>query len=537
MSLLDFEGNYGRQYNDRIRSLIPGYDAILEIGAATLAARCPQAQTALVVGPGSGQELSGLLWALPRAQLTLVEPSEQMRLLCSAEIERLAAGDRVHWGPEQLQDEPPPAPGRFDAVICHHVLHVLPPAQQRQLLDQLAAQLAPGGVLLVSSYSEPAAPDIEPWRAIATARFRGLGLDEPSVNEVLASRNTKVFPLDPQRLERRLLAAGLEPPTQLLQALCNRLWVSRRPLAGEAGAAPDGAAEAIGRLQAVVAQLRDPEGGCPWDLEQTHNSLLPYLLEEAHEVADAIRQGDARHLAEELGDLLLQVVLHAQIASEDHRFNLCQVATGISDKLVRRHPHVFAGGKAADRAALRQSWDSIKAQERSERQGSTPSTSPLSDQLARKVRGQPALAGAMTISRQAAAAGFEWDDLNGVWAKVHEELDELKEAVALAWSEGGIAAGSPGRAPASGDSAARAHAETELGDVLFTLVNVGRWCRLDPEEGLAGTNRRFLDRFSRLEAALGGDLGGRSLSELEQHWQQAKAAIRAEASQPNIEPI
>ena len=291
---------------------------------------------------------------------------------------------------------------------------------------------------------------------------------------------------------------------------------------------------ALGELVAIVARLRDPQGGCPWDLAQTHSTLIPYVLEEAHEVADAIRQGDDGPLAEELGDLLLQVVLHARIASETGRFDLAAVATAITDKLVRRHPHVFdpAAERADDLEAVRRSWEAIKAAERQQR----VTASPLSDRLAEQVRGQPALAGAMTISRKAAAAGFEWDDLDGVWAKVHEELEELKQAVALAWSEGGIPAGSPGRAPASGDSAARAHAETELGDVLFTLVNVGRWCRLDPEEGLAGTNRRFLDRFSRLEAALGGDLAGRSISELEQHWQQAKAAIRAEASQPNIEP-
>jgi XTP/dITP diphosphohydrolase len=325
-----------------------------------------------------------------------------------------------------------------------------------------------------------------------------------------------------------------------------------------AGASADSnvaATTALVELVAIVDRLRDPAGGCPWDLEQTHHSLIPYVLEEAHEVADAIRQGDPESLQDELGDLLLQVVLHARIASEAGQFDLAAIARGISAKLVRRHPHVFAGAEAADSAAVRRLWQAIKAEEQAERRGQVAATtttttaatvvvdegpppthraaqplSPLSDQLARKVRGQPALAGAMTISRQAAAAGFEWDDLDGVWAKVHEELDELKEAVALAWSDGGIPAGSPGRGPTSGDSAARAHAETELGDVLFTLVNVGRWCRLDPEEGLAGTNRRFLDRFSRLEAALGGDLGGRSLGELEQHWQQAKAAIRAEAA-------
>lgn len=257
---------------------------------------------------------------------------------------------------------------------------------------------------------------------------------------------------------------------------------------------------ALAELIAVVERLRDPDGGCPWDLEQTHASLIPYVLEEAHEVADAIRHGDDRHLREELGDLLLQVLLHARIAAEAGRFDLEAVARGLGAKLVRRHPHVFGDAEAADSAAVRVHWEAIKEQERP--------ASPLSDRLAGKVRGQPSLAGAMTISRKAAAAGFEWDDLAGVWGKVHEELDELKEAVA------------------SGD---RAHAQEELGDVLFTLVNVARWCDLDPEEGLAGTNRRFLERFGRVEAALGGDLTGRSLAELEALWRQAKAAIRAEA--------
>ena len=272
---------------------------------------------------------------------------------------------------------------------------------------------------------------------------------------------------------------------------------------------PTNSLAAMAELITVVGRLRDPETGCPWDLEQTHSSLIPYVLEEAHEVADAIRHGDDRHLAEELGDLLLQVVLHAQIGSETGRFNLGQIAAGISAKLIRRHPHVFAGAEAADSAAVKASWEAIKAQERAEREGGAASSSPLSDRLAGKVRGQPALAGAMTISKKAATAGFEWDAMAGVWEKVHEELDELKQAVA------------------SGD---RAHAEAELGDLLFTLVNVARWCDLDPETGLAGTNRRFLDRFSRVEAALGGDLQGRSIAELEGLWRQAKAQIRAEVS-------
>ena len=201
-------------------------------------------------------------------------------------------------------------------------------------------------------------------------------------------------------------------------------------------------------------------------------------------------------------------MLHAQIATERQSFNLDAIADAICEKLIRRHPHVFADGTAEDSAAVRASWEAIKAQERAQSAGISKSASPLSDQLSSKVRGQPALAGAMTISKKAAKAGFEWDDMAGVWDKVHEELDELKEAVA------------------SGD---RSHAQEELGDVLFTLVNVARWCEIDPEDGLAGTNRRFLDRFSRVEAALGGDIQGKSIRELEALWQQAKAAIRAES--------
>jgi len=298
----------------------------------------------------------------------------------------------------------------------------------------------------------------------------------------------------------------------------------------------------LAELIAIVERMRDPVSGCPWDLEQTHESLIPYVLEEAHEVADAIRQGVAVHqgesdpLCEELGDLLLQVVLHARIAQEAGRFDLAAIARAINAKMVRRHPHVFGPDQALDRpadaAAVRVRWEAIKLAEKQAAAAATnptaaspaaaaggpgtpTPTSPLSDQLTAKVRGQGALAGAMTISRRAAAAGFEWDDLAGVWAKVDEELDELRQA---------LAQGDP------------AHAETELGDVLFTLVNLARWSNLDPEAGLAGTNRRFLDRFSRVEAALGGELGGRPLAELEAHWRQAKAQIRAEQAQgPNAQ--
>ena len=240
------------------------------------------------------------------------------------------------------------------------------------------------------------------------------------------------------------------------------------------------------------------------------------MLDYAPEVSDAIRHGNDPQLSEELGDLLLKVMLHAQIASEAGRFDLAEISRGISSKLVRRHPHVFAGAEAADSTAVREVWEAIKGQEQAEREAARAestapaSASPLSHRLASKVRGQPALTGAMAISKKAAAAGFEWDSMAGVWDKVHEELDELKEAVA---------------------SGNQAHAQEELGDLLFTLVNVARWCGIDPEAGLAGTNRRFLDRFSRVEAALGGDVQGRSIRELEGLWQQAKAEIRAETHQ------
>lgn len=332
---------------------------------------------------------------------------------------------------------------------------------------------------------------------------------------------------------------------------------------------------ALAELVAVVAQLRDPERGCPWDLQQTHSSLVPYLLEEAHELADAIRHGDDRQLAEELGDLLLQVVLHAQLARERGGFDLAQIAAGITAKLIRRHPHVFGAdddpargdrGQAGSSEAVALRWQQIKALERQQlattpdsqvsagqvSAGQSPTiqspeagapdtggtASPLSDLLRAKVRGLPALAGAMAISRKAAAAGFEWDHIEGVWAKVHEELDELKEAVAELHQHSNQGQTSDAQFSDTQNSANQAsqaliHAQEELGDVIFTLVNVGRWCGLDPEAGLAGTNQRFLQRFSRVEAALSGDLQGKSIRELEAHWQRAKAAIRAEKTAEN----
>ena len=225
MTLLDFDGEYGRTYDARISRLIPGYQAIFELAAAATAVLQPRAQRALVVGAGTGTELPGLLAAMPQARFTLVEPSAQMRGFCQALIERVGAGDRVVWGPDDLE-----AIGslRFNAVISHNVLHVLNPDAQNRLLRQMADRVAPGGCLLVSSYSETAPPGLELGLQIGGARFKALGMDPATIEAVMAGRNNQVFSMDGDRLEAQLLQAGLEPPTQLVQALFNRLWLSRR---------------------------------------------------------------------------------------------------------------------------------------------------------------------------------------------------------------------------------------------------------------------------------------------------------------------
>lgn len=228
MTLLDFEGDYGRTYDARIGTLIPAYQAIFELAAATTAALQPHARTALVVGVGTGTELPGLLAAMPQARFTLVEPSVQMRSFCQALIERVGAAERVVWGPDDLAAMPINEDGCFNAVISHNVLHVLDPNTQEQLLRQMAARVAPGGCLLVSSYSEGAPPGLELGKAIGITRLRTLGLDPSTIEAVIASRNTKVFSMDPERLEQQLTQSGLEPPIQLVQALFNRLWLSRR---------------------------------------------------------------------------------------------------------------------------------------------------------------------------------------------------------------------------------------------------------------------------------------------------------------------
>jgi XTP/dITP diphosphohydrolase len=258
--------------------------------------------------------------------------------------------------------------------------------------------------------------------------------------------------------------------------------------------------QALDQLIAVIAQLRHPETGCPWDLKQTPQSLIPYVIEEAYEVVDALRQEDPAAIAEELGDLLLQVVLQAQLGQEAGSFDLGAIAQGITDKMVRRHPHVFGDTTVANADEVNRNWDAIKAAEK----GETHNPNLLSPKLSKYNRTLPPLMAATRISQQAAKAGFEWDSVEGVWEKFEEELQELKTAIA---------------------EEPKANQEGELGDLLFTLVNIARWHDLDPSAALQGTNRRFIHRFEQVETVAGRPLTDYSLEELEALWQQAKAKL------------
>lgn len=259
--------------------------------------------------------------------------------------------------------------------------------------------------------------------------------------------------------------------------------------------------EALQQLIDVVAQLRSPQGGCPWDLAQTPQTLTPYVIEEAYEVVDAIRSGDQDAIAEELGDLLLQVVLQAQIASEAHQFSLEQVAQGITQKLIRRHPHVFGEVEVQNAEEVHQNWEQIKAAEK----GETPDQAQrLSRKLTRYARTLPPLTAGMKISQKAAAAGFEWENVEGVWEKFNEELAEFKQALI---------------------EPDKVEQQAELGDLLFTLINIARWYELDPSDALQGTNHRFIQRLSRMEVVADRPLSDYTLDELETLWQQAKAQL------------
>ncbi len=255
------------------------------------------------------------------------------------------------------------------------------------------------------------------------------------------------------------------------------------------------------RLIEVVAQLRSPEGGCPWDLEQTPQTLIPYIIEEAYEVVDAIATGEQNAIAEELGDLLLQVVLQAQIAGESGDFTLEEVAVSITEKLIRRHPHVFGDLQINSSEEVNQNWEKIKAEEKGQ---SLEEAQLLSNKLRRYARSLPPLMAGMKISKKAAKAGFEWENAEGVWDKFREELTEFQEALT---------------------TEDRSHQEAELGDLLFTIINIARWYDLDPFAGLQGTNRRFIQRLAMMENFAEASLTDYTIDELENLWQKAKTMI------------
>lgn len=254
--------------------------------------------------------------------------------------------------------------------------------------------------------------------------------------------------------------------------------------------------EKFTELLNVMAQLRS-DGGCPWDKEQTHLSLKPCLLEETYELLDALDDGDAKKVKEELGDVLLQVIFHAQIAKEEKRFTIEDVIELLTDKLVRRHPYVFAGAALPeDPAAALKQRAQLKAKEKKDGENKSA--------LGNVPKAMPALARAQAISRRAASLGFEWPSIEPVWAKVDEEMRELKQAVA------------------SGD---KVHTGEELGDLLFTLVNIARFLDVESEEVLAQTVDRFTKRFHHIEAKLhqaNKQFDQSSLEEMDRYWDEAK---------------
>ena len=263
----------------------------------------------------------------------------------------------------------------------------------------------------------------------------------------------------------------------------------------------------IDDLLAIMAALRDPDGGCAWDVQQTFASIAPYTLEEAYEVADAIERRDMSDLREELGDLLLQVVFHARMAEEAGSFDFGSVVEAITAKLIRRHPHVFGDARDLSPAAIKTMWNEIKAAEKAERRASLGRSEAFTI-LADVPRAAPALVRADKLTRKAASVGFDWPDVTQVSAKVREELAEVEEAIA------------------SGNPVA---IKDEIGDLLFAVANLARHCGIDPEDALRGTNTKFTRRFQAIEAhfaAADRPVAEASLDEMEEIWIRAKSAER-----------
>lgn len=265
----------------------------------------------------------------------------------------------------------------------------------------------------------------------------------------------------------------------------------------------------IRRLIEIMAALRQPKTGCPWDVVQTFETIKPYTLEEAYEVADAIERADFGDLCDELGDLLLQVVFHARMAEEQGAFDFGDVVHAITRKMIRRHPHVFAASDAETADAVKIQWDEIKRQEKAERAERRAALGLPDDRKAGLLgsvsRGQPALSEALAIQKKAAKVGFDWSQAGPILDKIEEEIGELRRELAS------------GRHEAVGE---------ELGDLIFAVVNLGRHADVDAEMALRGTNAKFRRRFAHIEkqlAADGSTPAEATLERMEEIWQAAKA--------------
>jgi ATP diphosphatase len=274
----------------------------------------------------------------------------------------------------------------------------------------------------------------------------------------------------------------------------------------------EGDARELDTLLAIMARLRDPQAGCPWDVQQTFATIAPYTIEEAYEVADAIERGDLDELRDELGDLLLQVVFHSRMAEEQGAFGFGDVVAAISDKMVRRHPHVFADASFADAEAQTARWEAIKRAERASKGLSDTSV------LAGIARGLPEWQRAVKLQKRAATIGFDWPGPGPVIEKLHEEIDEVRVEFA---------------ALAAGDAGAHDRLEDEIGDLLFVAANLARHAKVDPGTAMRRANAKFERRFRAMErlAALDGtDLASLDLGQQDAYWDRAKAEEKAGAN-------
>jgi MazG family protein len=281
------------------------------------------------------------------------------------------------------------------------------------------------------------------------------------------------------------------------------------------------------KLVALQARLRAP-GGCPWDREQTHESLRKFLLEETYEVLDAMEFGDAREFSSELGDLLLQVVFHAALAEEAGRFTITDVIQAIHDKLVRRHPHVFGKVKAGTSAEVLKNWEQLKAQERAGAGKPATADSESESVLSGIPRSLPAVLEAYQLTRRASHMGFDWDDLQGILDKLEEEKHELLSILPAQ----GRGARTGGNRAVSASIESNAKQEEETGDLLFVAVNIARFLGVDPEIALKKANQKFKKRFNWMESAAtreGSRLADLPRARMEELWNEAKSLKSAKA--------